>query len=222
MGLYVLHTALAFICFLVVLNGFLRGAKKQNIDVVLSLTYVGLLSTVFWFFGWLAGALAFVLSILYALLLRPVAARAAARLFAHGAGERAHYPGLPSAELGRISRDLGATHSPEEFIQNVMSGDDRKERALEALLNFSELNHATKAVMEEFGATKDTLRSVYLILIRGGAGQWSGGHYVAASAIAYPDTLRYLLSRPLNDRNSILEACFIMLERFERGAILPS
>lgn len=215
--IYVLYAILAATSFLIALNSFLRGAKKQQIKIVLSLIYAVLIAYTFFAFGWRFALPGIALSLVTAL-----AARSATRIFAWGAGQPSQYVGLPSRQLAKISSILGRAHTPEDTMRSLMSGDDSRDQALEALLDFSESNRATKDVMDEFEATRDTVRNIYHILMRGGAGQWSGGHYVAASAIAYPDTLRYLLSRPLQDRNSILEASFMMLERFERGAIIPS
>jgi hypothetical protein len=44
--LYILHVFLALAVFSTVLNGFLRGSKKQQIDVSLSFVLVGLLAAV--------------------------------------------------------------------------------------------------------------------------------------------------------------------------------
>jgi hypothetical protein len=215
--IYTLYAALAATGFLIALNSFLRGAKKQQIRITLSLIYAALIAYMLFVFGWRLALPGVALSLITAL-----AARAAARIFAWGAGQPSQYVGLPSKQLAKISAILGKPHTPEDFMQSLVSGDDSRERALNDLLALCENGSATQAVMKEFGASREALHEIYSTLLRGGAGQWRGGHYVAASAIAYPDTLRYLLTRPLNDRNSIFEASFMMLERFERGAILSS
>jgi hypothetical protein len=52
-----------------------------------------------------------------------------------------------------------------------------------------------------------------------GAGQWRGGHFVAASAIAYPQTLRYLLKHRTK-RDLPPEVAWKLLKYFESGAAL--
>ena len=47
--------------------------------------------------------------------------------------------------------------------------------------------------MQRYGATRDTLSELFSRLEVVGAGQWTGGHYVAASSLAYPHTLEFLL-----------------------------
>ena len=60
--------AKSIVAFLMVLNGFLRGSKKTEIEAVLNLLLVGLIVTAFivsgWKFGLLAIALAFISGII--------------------------------------------------------------------------------------------------------------------------------------------------------------
>jgi hypothetical protein len=110
--IYVLHIGLGIAAFLVVLNGFLRGAKKHQIDEVLSVVLLSILLTVFVAFGWEAGLLAIVLAFVYGALSRPVAARVAARLMSFDGGPSGTYVGLPPRTLERISRELGREVRP--------------------------------------------------------------------------------------------------------------
>jgi len=50
--------AISIVAFLMVLNGFLRGSKKTEIEAVLSLLLVGLIVTAFIVSGWKFGLLA--------------------------------------------------------------------------------------------------------------------------------------------------------------------
>ena len=84
--IYVYHAALAVTVFLVMLNGFLRGSKKAQIDAVLSVILVGLLVIGFVAFGWIAGVLALILAFVYATISRPLAAATVARLFSTAGG----------------------------------------------------------------------------------------------------------------------------------------
>ena len=49
------------------------------------------------------------------------------------------------------------------------------------------------SVLARFGATGDTLRSVYRNLEWSGAEWWVGGVYVAAAALLKPKTLAFVL-----------------------------
>jgi len=84
--IYIVYIALVVIAFLVVLNGFLRGAKKAQIDAVLSLLLIGIVIAAFAIAGWKHGLLAIVIAFLAAVITRPIAARLASKLFAMSSG----------------------------------------------------------------------------------------------------------------------------------------
>lgn len=218
--IYMMHTLLAVTAFLVVLNGFLRGAKKAQIDAFLSVILLGLLAACFVIFGWKAGIAAIVLAFVYAIVARPLAARAAAQLLGSTGGPRGAHIGLPSPALARISKDLAPSDNVDKITEKLLSGSNRSEKAREALLDYCEAKEQIKSVMRDFGATRKTLSELYMRLEIAGAGQWAGGHYVSVSSIAYPDTLRYLLRTPLETREQLQGAAFRMVMHFERGAPL--
>jgi hypothetical protein len=218
--IYLLHFGLAIAAFLVELNGFLRGAKKHQIDAVLSVVLVGVLLTVFVAFGWKAGLLAFLLALVYAGFSRPIAARVAARMMSLGGGPSGTYIGLPPGSLGRISRELGReVKGPEDMMRELMATPNRRQQAEEALLNYCFVQPAIQSLLTEFGADGDTLKELYSRLCVSGAGQWAGGHWVAASALAYPHTLRFLLTN-LKGGASHMEQAYSLIMHFERGAPL--
>src|SRR6266581_3247492 len=131
-----MHALLVVTAFLVVLNGFLRGAKKAQIDAVLSVVLLGLLVGCFAFFGWKAGVTAIVLAFVYAIVARPLAPRAAARLLGNTGGPRGAYIGLPPPALARISKDLAPPDSVDKMTEELLSGSNRSEKAQEALLDY--------------------------------------------------------------------------------------
>jgi len=216
--IYVLHVFLAITSFLVVLNGFLRGAKKVSIEAFLGAVLFGIVGVCFAIFGWKAGLAAIGMALVYGILLRPLAARVAARMLGSTGEPKGRYIGLPPGTLAHISRDLGSSDDVETATEELLSGSQRSENAEDALLRYCEANEQVKKVMLEFGATRGTLSALYRRLLLAGAGQWAGGHYVAASAIAYPQTLRYLLRAPLETRDQLSAAAFKMIMHFERGA----
>ena len=89
--IYAIYVALVLVAFLVVLNEFIRGAKKAQIDAVLSLLLLGLVITAFFVAGWKLGLLAIVVAFLSAVVTRPIAARLASRLFATSSGSGGGY-----------------------------------------------------------------------------------------------------------------------------------
>lgn len=76
-----------------------------------------------------------------------------------------------------------------------------------------------QSVLGEFGANRSTLKDLYSRLCVSDAGQWAGGHWVAASALAYPHTLRFLLTN-LQGGASHIEQAYAIIIHFERGAPL--
>ncbi len=77
LSLILLHLALAFVCFLMALNGYLRGSKRDIVDAVPGIVWIAGLGTVFVFFGPVAGLAGVVMSLLYMIVAIPIAAKVA-------------------------------------------------------------------------------------------------------------------------------------------------
>lgn len=214
--IHIFYFGLAVTMFLAMLNSFLRGARKRQADTVLKLILFGIVLTIFAAFGWKHGLSAIVVALACRALGLPVAARLAVRLLG---GSSALYVGLPPRRLRRISKELGRRMTPADFMKDVLEGRDRYQDAVDALLDYCMRRPAIQAVMREFGANRDTLKNLYRTLLLHGAGQWAGGNWVAGSALAYPHTLRYMLSN-LHGPATLLEQAFRLLMHFERGAPL--
>ncbi len=214
--IYVLYVALVIVTFLVVLTGFLRGAKKAQIDVVLSLLLIGMVIAVFAIAGWKHGLFAIVIAFFSAVVTRPIAAKIASRLFrTSSGGGGGGYVGLPPHPLQRISQDLGKTLDPDKLEE----GCDRMANAEEELLDYCEQQPSIQALLREFKVSRKDLQELYNRLIMAGAGQWTCGHWVAASALAYPVSLQYLLSRR---EENIQETAFRLIMYFEQGLALKT
>lgn len=220
--LMIFQGAIVAVVFLLSLSEFLKGVRKAQIDIVLGLTWVGLLIVAFVAFGWRASIVALLLSLVYGVVFRPVSVRLAAKLLSIGGACPAGFMGvgLPPAPLAAISRELGRKFNPDQAMQELLSGRGRREKAEEALLDYCEADRNIRDVMAQFNVSRDALSEVYSRLLVAGAGQWAGGHYVPASAIAYPHTLRYVLSRLASRREALLETTSRLIMHFERGAPL--
>lgn len=217
--IYVVYIALALVTFLVVLNGFLRGMKKAQIDAVLSLLLIGCIIIAFFVAGWKFGLLAIAVAFISAIVTRPIAAQLASRLFAVSSnGGRKEYVGLPSRTLQKISQALGKPFNPNKDIKEILGGDDRQSSVENALLDYCEQQPTIQALLKEFKISREDLLELYHHLIMAGAGQWTCGHWVAASALSYPDSLRYLLTRR---KENMQETAFNLIMYFERGTSLP-
>jgi hypothetical protein len=201
--IYALYTIIVLVSFSIMLNGFLRGAWKAKIDAFLGLLILCLFVVSFLVAGWKAGLVAIGVATLAALITRPLAARTASRIFASGTGESGHFPGLPPKILEQISHEM----------QHSIEGK-------EALLDYCIAEKDIEKVMIEYDISKDDLRKILYELIAVGCGQWICGHFVAASALAYPKTLKYILEAKKKG-GGITETAYKVLMYFERGTSLP-
>src|SRR2546422_2728596 len=219
--IFFLHATLFVTAFLMMLNEFLRGAKRVQIDAFLGVIWVALLIVVFVVFGWKSGLLAVLLSFMYGAVSRPVAARVAAKGFALDGGLSGRYIGLPPYRLAAISRELGRQVTPVQTVEELFSGGDRRQTAIEAFLDYCEASPTVHQLLEDHGLSREQLGELYWNLLYGGAGQWRGGHWVPASALAYPHTLSYILEQPLDTRDGVLKIVKTLFMHFERGTTLP-
>jgi hypothetical protein len=169
--IYIIYIALVLVVFLVVLNGFLRGTKKGQIDAVLSLLLVGLVITAFIVAGWKLGFLAIAIALLSAIVTRPIAARLASRLFAVSTGGGGGYTGLPPRSLQNISQLLGQPTDPNNLMEDILSGGGRKAAAENALLDYCEQQPAIKLLLKESKVSRHDLQELYHQLVAVGAGQ---------------------------------------------------
>jgi len=216
--IYAICAALVLVAFLVMLNGFLQGAKKAHIDVVLGMLLLGLILASFFVAGWKLGLLAIGVVFVSGLVSRPLAARTASKLLSRASYRQSgSYVGLPPKPLERISQELGRPIDPSKLIDEMLTGQDRHKSAVEALLDYCEGQEAIQTIMNDFQVSRDDLRELYSQLEVAGAGQWACGHWVAASAIAYPEALRYVLA---HGDGAKLEVAFKLIMHFEGGAPL--
>jgi hypothetical protein len=123
-------------------------------------------------------------------------------------------------KLRRISGALGAPFEIRDEIEGMLSGTpSKKERALEQLLDLCEHDAVLRQIMQQHGADRETLRSLYWEMTANGAAQWEGGHFVPASALGYGFPLVFLLENAgkLPSRH----ICILLLEYFERNDVGP-
>jgi len=221
--LYLLFALLAVIAFLIILNGFLRGSKKEHNDAILSVLLIILLIVSFWAYGWKMGIASVVFAFVAAIASRPLAAMAASRLFALGSETSHQPPGLPPKELEQISRELAS------FTEGILSGEERlaaidqsanqRLAAIDRLAEFCEKNPEVHDAMKELWITRKQLFDLYNELLAIGAGQWICGHWIAASTLAYPGTLRFFHQGRVNKINGT-EIVWSLCKHFEQGVPL--
>lgn len=131
--------------------------------------------------------------------------------------------------LKRISDALGgtidwqsenATKSAADMIRASVAGtgENKQEKALEELLDLCEQDKTLKGIMDANNATREDLKKIYHEIEDNGAGQWTRGHYVAASALAFGTTLDFCLNakdKGLAER----EIAFTLLDYYENNRV---
>jgi hypothetical protein len=216
--MYALLAVLALAVVLLDTNEFLRGLRKVQIDAFITLLMLSIIGAGFVTGGWKRGSLLLGASFLLVPLLRPLGARLAARLLSDGKHD--HYIGLPPRLIQSISSELGRKMDRARIAGELGDRPSRCAAAEEALYEYCQGNSDVRAVLDEFGATAATLSDLYWRLMKNRAGQWCGGHWVPASAIVYPHTLRFLLGR-YPTGVSAPETTMALIRHFDRGTPLP-
>jgi uncharacterized membrane-anchored protein YitT (DUF2179 family) len=217
--IYVVYLALALITFLVVLNGFFRSAKKAQIDAVLCLLLIVLINIPFFIAGWKLGLIAIAIVYITAIISPPFAARLTSRLVALSSDSGGVYVGLPSRRLQKISQELGKLFDTNNVMEDIFSDGDRKTSAENALLDYCEQQPTIQVLLREHNISRQDLQLLYQQLLMAGAGQWTCGHWVAASALAYPESLRYMLTRK---GENMQKTAFNLIMYFEKGTALET
>ena len=134
--------------------------------------------------------------------------------------------------LRRISKKLacffdnapGAIELAAEFLKDFKSGRKRQsesDSALEELLDLCESDSQVNSLLTRYGANRETLRRLYVVLLASGACYWARGHWVAASSLAFAPTLAFLLeqnwSGGLQDRAQQNAVALRLVRYFENG-----
>ena len=125
-----------------------------------------------------------------------------------------------SWRLRRTSKLLSGAADPSQFLVDLESdGPSRFDRGVDELLTLSESDPTVRRVMSKHGADRARLRETFLFLLSNGAGQWVGGHYVAASALVFASTLDFVLTN--TGQLPPPQICVLLLEYFERRDVGP-
>jgi len=121
-----------------------------------------------------------------------------------------------SSDLKRISATLA---SPPAGLSDLMSG--RSEVAENELFDLVEKDEQLRHTMLRYGASRDTLKSIYRALLVIGAGQWARGHWVPASTFAFEQTLEYVLRKTNGgkekNRDVLTNLAIALVDYFDQG-----
>ena len=125
------------------------------------------------------------------------------------------------SNLRRISKELdGTLHYLEAKSQGLSESDlmyamlDKPKKAEEQLLDLCENDKQLSKIIEKYNSNRNELRKIYHDLKVSGAGQWVGGHYCPASALAFVPTLEFVLQ---NKKSIGARVGYIIVDFFETG-----
>jgi len=131
-----------------------------------------------------------------------------------------------SIRLKKISNILGiaAKLDYSKGIKHMAREDyeknrERKEKAMEELLNWCESDLYTIIMMKRHNADRETLRKAYEKILCAGGGQWKKGHYVPASSLVYNQTLDYVLKNINKEGDDFSFVAWRLLEYFEKRRV---
>ncbi|HEY6860291.1 MAG TPA: hypothetical protein VI358_10960 [Pseudolabrys sp.] len=127
------------------------------------------------------------------------------------------------SDLKQISLVLGGGGT--RTANDLFKTGKQKEIAEEELYDLIERDQHLHEIMLSHAATRDVLREIYQALLKSGAGQWTGGHWVPASALACETTLDFVLTTQ-NAKQIVgvaawTHVAFILIDYFEKGAVGP-
>lgn len=115
-----------------------------------------------------------------------------------------------------------------DLYKTEPSLNDTEKGAVDELIDLAESDEYVRIVMDEYGANRQTLKELYNRLVLVGAGQYAKGHYVAASSLVYPLTLKFLLEHfdgkkfsinNWDDNNSAMYIANRLIDYFKKNKV---
>ena len=123
-----------------------------------------------------------------------------------------------SSKLVKISRILSDVSM--EFDMDTMFKKSReKEKAIEDLVELAFNDKNNEPIIKKYKITKKNLKKKYKDLVVNGAGVVTRNHWVAASAIVYPQTLSFIFDKKhkLNEQTM----AFALIDYFDQNRVGP-
>ena len=187
-----LPAVIALVAFGIVLENVSSGQRSTRLASGLRIVLLAAIICAFWLLGWKVGAASFAVGWLVLAFARPVARRIIDKPTPTVAQTGGIGPIATDRELERLSRGVDRPHVDfDTMVESIRRGDANPWDAVFAhCLGRLEVQR----ILAEFGAGPEDLVELSQNLRTYGAGQWRGGHFVAASAIALAEPLRFLLS----------------------------
>jgi hypothetical protein len=108
---------------------------------------------------------------------------------------------------------LGAPFKPDEWVRDLFERGTAYDKALEERLDLAKRDRYIAEMMHLLHLDRSDLKQMFTLLIANGAGQWERSHFVAASALVFPQTLLYY-DLALRRGEDIRHVAFELLEYF--------
>ena len=154
------------------------------------------------------GCLAIIVYIGARILFKPLGAHIAAWLLRKAFHVEGKYIGLPPSKLNKISENIVAHINRPISVESLLDKEDPVKNLIDYCYSLPKI--AEILALHEF--SKEQLLELYRSIMLYGGAQWVGGHFIAASSLAFPEPLNYFLEYGVTQKT-----VFDALMYFERG-----
>ena len=128
-------------------------------------------------------------------------------------------------KYSQILSDVGPDFSKSGYnlFKSMKDKFNEQDDALQGIIDLAYEDPNCIAVIEKHKITRKKMEDKYRELCLHGAGQVAGNHWVAASALVYPQTLDYIFrkSKKKMTRDSGGVVAYALIEYFEQGKMGP-
>jgi hypothetical protein len=130
--------------------------------------------------------------------------------------ENIHKSSKKSEQLSKLQNIIWGDLKAGETGYDLINKQRDKDKALEEYWDLCESDKDIARLMQEYHLSRKDLNDLYMKLIRLGLGQWANEHFVALSALAYGESLYYLLEsqQGYRDEEDIEEVAYNILLYF--------
>ena len=123
-----------------------------------------------------------------------------------------------SSKLVKISKVLSNVYM--EFDLNTMfKKSEEKEKAIDDLIEMAFEDPNNKPIIKKYKITKKIMKKKYHYLSINGAGVVARNHWVAASALVYPQTLSFIFDK--KHKISGPKMAYILIDYFDHNRVGP-
>jgi hypothetical protein len=221
---YLLLTANAAIAFMIVRGNVREETQGSGLSLLLKIALLAAIVVSFAVFGWKFGLVAVAVTYGALAVSRPIL-QSRSRGMADGtANPSAGGPGRPDEALRLLSEQIaqpGGRAQAEPFEEFVARSARNEPDPYDSLITQALSRPELQQLLKEHGVDREALHSLVNDLRMERAGQWRGGHFVVASAVSLPETLRFLLDGKKRGVDSATQTV-ALLDYFEFGRALPS